>query len=211
MHCPFLKKEAVCGPEFSEHIGSQVARLDVLSCLTRSSLFVSGFHSDYLESPAVFTALSPSSLPSTHTHTHTHTHTEQKEWYQSLRFWECCVCVCVCVARQAPLSLRFSRQEYWNGLPFPSPGESPSQPRDQTSISCISCTSSQILSHWATWEAPRSPGPPQITPRGLMTEQDSAVGAGRPSQIQKPFWIPCLSFVEKLQSPRPPWVTKEQD
>ena len=27
------------------------------------------------------------------------------------------------VARQAPLSIGFSRQEYWNGLPFPSPGE----------------------------------------------------------------------------------------
>ena len=26
------------------------------------------------------------------------------------------------VARQAPLSLGFSRQEYWSGLPFPSPG-----------------------------------------------------------------------------------------
>ena len=26
------------------------------------------------------------------------------------------------VARQAPLSMEFSRQEYWNGLPFPSPG-----------------------------------------------------------------------------------------
>ena len=57
-----------------------------------------------------------------------------------------CVCVCVCVcsvnkracvlscfnhvrlfvtpwtaAHQAPLSLGFSRQEYWSGLPFPSP------------------------------------------------------------------------------------------
>ena len=28
------------------------------------------------------------------------------------------------VACQAPLSMGFSRQEYWNGLPFPSPGES---------------------------------------------------------------------------------------
>ena len=27
------------------------------------------------------------------------------------------------VARQAPLSLEFSRQEYWSGLPFPSPGD----------------------------------------------------------------------------------------
>ena len=25
-------------------------------------------------------------------------------------------------SRQAPLSMGFSRQEYWSGLPFPSPG-----------------------------------------------------------------------------------------
>ena len=29
------------------------------------------------------------------------------------------------VALQAPLSLRFSRQEYWSGLPFPLPGDLP--------------------------------------------------------------------------------------
>ena len=27
------------------------------------------------------------------------------------------------VARQVPLSMGFSRQEYWSGLPFPSPGD----------------------------------------------------------------------------------------
>ena len=27
------------------------------------------------------------------------------------------------VARQAPLSMRFPRQEYWSGLPFPYPGD----------------------------------------------------------------------------------------
>ena len=36
-------------------------------------------------------------------------------------------CVCLfatpwAVAHQAPLSMGFFRQEYWNGLPFPSPG-----------------------------------------------------------------------------------------
>ena len=51
-----------------------------------------------------------------------------------------CVCVCVLVAQlcltlcdpvdctvdhQTPLSMEFSRQEYWSGLPFPSPGEPP--------------------------------------------------------------------------------------
>ena len=29
------------------------------------------------------------------------------------------------VAYQAPLSRGFSRQEYWSGLPFPSPGDLP--------------------------------------------------------------------------------------
>ena len=48
-----------------------------------------------------------------------------------------CVCVCVClvisnsfvtpwtVAHQAPLSMEFSRQEYWSGLLFPPPGDLP--------------------------------------------------------------------------------------
>ena len=45
-----------------------------------------------------------------------------------------CVYVCVLsrvqlfaapwtVAHQAPLAMAFSRQEYWSGLPFPSPGD----------------------------------------------------------------------------------------
>ena len=61
-----------------------------------------------------------------------------------------CVCVCVCVLTaqqcltlceavdcscQAPLSTGFSRQEYWSGLPFPSPGDLPDpgiEPRSPT-------------------------------------------------------------------------------
>ena len=51
------------------------------------------------------------------------------------------MCVCLCeslshvrvfttpwtVACQLPLSMRFLRQEYWNELPFPSPGDLPNQ------------------------------------------------------------------------------------
>ena len=29
------------------------------------------------------------------------------------------------IAYQAPQSMEFSRQEYWSGLPFPSPGDLP--------------------------------------------------------------------------------------
>ena len=39
------------------------------------------------------------------------------------------------IAYQAPLSLGFSRQEYWSGLPFPSPGDLPDsgiKPRSPT-------------------------------------------------------------------------------
>jgi len=31
----------------------------------------------------------------------------------------------VTVAQQVPLAMGFSRQEYWSGLPFPSPGDLP--------------------------------------------------------------------------------------
>ena len=39
------------------------------------------------------------------------------------------------VAHQAPPSMDFSRQEYWSGLPFPSPGDLPDpgiEPRSPT-------------------------------------------------------------------------------
>ena len=39
------------------------------------------------------------------------------------------------IAHQAPPSMGFSRQEYWSGLPFPSPGDLPDpgiEPRSPT-------------------------------------------------------------------------------
>ena len=50
------------------------------------------------------------------------------------------------VAHQAPLPMEFSRQEYWSGLPFPTPRDLPN-PRDLT------CIGRQILYHSATGEA----------------------------------------------------------
>ena len=63
----------------------------------------------------------------------------------------CCVCVCVCLVTQlcltlcnpmycslpgsSPLSMGFSRQEYWSGLPCPPPGDLPNprmEPRSHT-------------------------------------------------------------------------------
>ena len=54
------------------------------------------------------------------------------------------------VARQAPLSMGFSGQEYWSGLPFPSPGDLPNpgiEPRSPALAGRFFTTS-------PTWEAP---------------------------------------------------------
>ena len=48
------------------------------------------------------------------------------------------------VAHHAPLSVGFSRQEYWNGLLCPF------HPKNWTHISCVA---SRFFTHWATREA----------------------------------------------------------
>ena len=60
------------------------------------------------------------------------------------------------VGCQAPLSMEFSRQEYWSGLPFSFPGDLPylgTELRVPTlHLGLPHCR--QILYHCATWEAP---------------------------------------------------------
>ena len=60
------------------------------------------------------------------------------------------------VAHQAPLSMGFSRQEYWNGLPC-LPPRGCSQPREQTCVSRISCIAGRFFTTGTTWEAHISP------------------------------------------------------
>ena len=52
------------------------------------------------------------------------------------------------VAHQAPLSMRFSRQEDWTGLPCPTPGDPPDPG--------IKSASSSLL-HWQTGSLPLAP------------------------------------------------------
>ena len=74
-----------------------------------------------------------------------------------------CVCVCVCVkslsrvrlfatpwtvARQAPLSMGFSRPEYWSGLPCPPPGDLPNPGIKPTSLRLL---------HWQVDSLPLAP------------------------------------------------------
>ena len=57
------------------------------------------------------------------------------------------------VALQAPLSMGFSRQEFWSGLLCPAPGES-SWPRDQICVSYVSpALARRFFTTGTTWEA----------------------------------------------------------
>ena len=57
-------------------------------------------------------------------------------------------------AHQAPLSVEFPRQEYWRGLPFPSPGDLPNQGSNLCLLHCwwslYHCTTREVnTSAWA--------------------------------------------------------------
>ena len=80
-----------------------------------------------------------------------------------------CVCVCVCVmlscfscvrlcatlwtvSHQAPLSMGFSRQQYWSGLPFPPPGDLP-DPGIKPSSQASPTLAGRFFTTSTTWEA----------------------------------------------------------
>ena len=60
---------------------------------------------------------------------------------------------------QAPLSMGFSRQEYWSGLPFPSPGDLPNpgiEPRFPA-LQADSLPSEPPGSPEESWRSPTNP------------------------------------------------------
>ena len=78
------------------------------------------------------------------------------------------LCVCLCaqllscarlfvapwtVAHQASLFMELSRQEYWGGLPFPTPGDLPNPGIEPTSPASPALAGRFFLYHCAIWEA----------------------------------------------------------
>ena len=55
------------------------------------------------------------------------------------------------VANQTPLSMEFPRQEYWNGLPFPSPRDLPNPGIKPMSL--FSVLAGRFFTASTTWEA----------------------------------------------------------
>ena len=56
------------------------------------------------------------------------------------------------IAHQAPLSMGFSRQEYWSGLPIPSPGDLPNPGIEPASLALVG----RFSTNSTTWEAPKA-------------------------------------------------------
>ena len=61
------------------------------------------------------------------------------------------------VAHQAPLSMGFSRQEYWSGLPFPTQGDLPSPGNEPVSLASPALAGGFFISV--------SPGKPRLVIR----------------------------------------------
>ena len=84
-------------------------------------------------------------LSHTHTHTHTHTVLSHSAVSDSGGLGT--------VAWLAPLSMEFFRQEYWSGVPFPTPGDFPDLGIEPESFPSPALTG-RFFTTSATWEAP---------------------------------------------------------
>ena len=62
------------------------------------------------------------------------------------------LCNPVDCSRQAPLSMGFSRPEYWSGLPCPPPGDLPDPRIETASLMCPELAGGFFTTS-ATWEA----------------------------------------------------------
>ena len=116
------------------------------------------------------------------------------------------------VAHQAPLSMGFSRQEYWSGLPCPPPGDLPN-PGTGPSVLC--------LLHWQAGSLPLAPPgkPSDLLGMSISLATQAApswVDLGNvfnvASRISKPFteriYSSCcsqVSFNSKLEFYLLPW------
>ena len=81
------------------------------------------------------------------------------------------------VALQVPLSMEFSSQEYWNELPFPTPGDLPDPGIQYVSL-VPPALAGGFFTNCATWEAPAPVSP--------WRKQWVAPPASKPSKIFVP-------------------------
>ena len=62
--------------------------------------------------------------------------------FSHAHLFQTCTCTCTVhrtTVHQAPLSMEFSRYEYWSGLPCPPPGDLPNQEIETASPQLLHC------------------------------------------------------------------------
>ena len=87
------------------------------------------------------------------------------------------------VAHQAPLSMGFSRQEYWSGLPCPPPGDLP-DPGIEPSSLISPALAGGFFTTSTTWEAPDKLQLKKKIPRASAKIKDPTTKA-QSSQVYK--------------------------
>ena len=90
-----------------------------------------------------------------------------------------------CVARQALLCMGFSRQEYWSGLPFPSPGD--------LSNPGIKPTSPTL---WADSLPSEPPGKPLLMVNVFKDKKKKTEGSGNACNYFYFRFLPLLLLVQ---------------
>ena len=83
------------------------------------------------------------------------------------------------VTHQAPLSMEFSRQEYWSTLPFPSPGDLPDPGIEPASLGSLSLAG-RFCTTWEYSKVSNSDLPEQFfsNMRGWVSVTDTWSGSG---------------------------------
>ena len=74
-------------------------------------------------------------------------------WLRAKSVWSCVtLCSSMDCSPQAPQSMRFSREEYWSGLPFLNPGDLPHPGIEPTSLTSPALAG-RFFTTSATWKA----------------------------------------------------------
>ena len=135
-------------------------------------------------------------------------HTHSNLWHRLLKFskWKWTLLSSVrlfatpwTVAHQAPLSMGFSRPEYWSGLPFPSPGDLPN---------------SGIEPRSPTWQADSLPAEPPGKPKNTGVASLSLLQGIFPTQESNQGLLHCRWILYQLsyqENPRPPLINLQNE
>ena len=87
-------------------------------------------------------------------------------------------------ARQASLFMGFSREEYWSGLPFPSPGDLPHPGIKPTSVTSPALVGG-FFTTGAPWEAPSKE---QVSFNFMAVATICSDFGGQENKIWQEYW-----------------------